>query len=497
LVQEYANVGAATGSLELEVTGGPAAGQQFSVHEDFRVGSAESGPGTLARDRWLSPGHAQFHRGPNGWAIEDLRSVEGTQLNGQPLRGAATLAPGDVIELGSSRIVVLPDAGSSAAVMHASSSGGMAETRRAEKRRDLDGRRLIAFLLDSILFVPVGAVVVYSIGRGRPIFWLALIALGLTYFFLCETLSGQTLGKRVTGLRVVRIDGRPLNPRSVAARTVLRLVDQQLANLVGMITMILTGQRRQRLGDLAARTAVTRASAPYPRPARRGWERAAVWGYPAVWLAPAVLLFALVPDARLLPCGEAGISAGSGNEGSCLVHSRSGDGVFSVVNSGHTLHMPGYEVKLLRTATHPAPRWLRGRRYYVNESTLVVGFKLAITNTADKPLRFDYDSRHVVLGAPRLDNSGMAAVRQLPPAAHGGFRSFAERRPIRPGHKGVAWVSFAIPPVALPQLRQPAAGLALMPDAGGLAAGLEHVGEIRLWRASTPSGIRALSGLHD
>src|SRR3954462_3363717 len=211
-MRDYVATADAVASLELEVTGGSATGQQFSVHEDFRIGSGESGPGTLRGDRWLSPSHALFHRGPDGWAIEDQRSAEGTSLNGRALRGAATLKAGDVIELGSSRIVVLPGAGTSAAVMHAESPNGMAETRRAEQRRDLDGKRVIAFLLDMLLSIPLGAVVVYTIGAGRPIFWLAYIALMLTYFFLCETLTGRTIGKRVTGLRVVRIDGRPLNP---------------------------------------------------------------------------------------------------------------------------------------------------------------------------------------------------------------------------------------------------------------------------------------------
>lgn len=457
--------------LELEVTRGPATGQQFSVHEDFRLGSAESGPGALAGDRWLSPSHALFHRGPSGWAVEDLRSMEGTQLNGRPLRGAAALAPGDVVELGSSRIVVLPDAGTSASALHAASSNGMAETRRAERRRDLDGKRLIAFLIDLVLSIPLGAVVVYTVGRGRPIFWLVYIALMLTYFFLCETLTGQTLGKRVTGLRVVRIDGQPLSPRSVAARTVLRLVDQQLANLVGMLTMIITGQRRQRLGDLAARTAVTRASAPYPRPERHGWARAAVWGYPAVWLAPAVLLFAFVPDVRLLSCSETGMSAASGREGSCLVHTRAGDGVYSAVNTGHTLHMPGYRARLVRTSA-------RGG---------VVGFGLAVSNAGDRPLAFDRYARGVILIGPRLDDSGLASVRQVR----------ARRSPIAPGRTRITWLHFQVPAEALPQLRQASAALVFMPGAGGPVSGLEHIGEIRLGRAATPAAVRALSGLRD
>jgi uncharacterized RDD family membrane protein YckC len=457
-VRDYVDAGAAVAALELEVTGGPATAQQFSVHEDFRIGSGESGPGTLGGDRWLSASHALFHRGPDGWAIEDLRSVEGTQLNGQALRGAATLKPGDVIELGSSRIVVLPDAGTSAAVMHAESPVGMAETRRAEKRRDLDGKRVIASLLDMLLSIPLAAFVVYTIGAGRPVFWIAYLALMLTYFFLCETLAGRTLGKRVTGLRVVRVDGRPLNPRAVAGRTVLRLIDQQGANLVGLITMIVTGERRQRLGDLAARTCVTRASAPYPRHERRGWERLAVWGYPAVWLAPAVLLFVLVPD---------------GDEGSCLVHGRGGSGIFTVVNTGHTLHMPGYDAKLVRTATHRQ----------------LVGFKLSVTNTGDRPLRFDRDSRHVILSGPRLDGTGVESAREL--------RRRAPLRPIGPGRTRGVWITYAVASVALPQLREPPAALIFMPGAGGPVGGLEHLGQLRLWRVSTAAGVKALAGMRD
>src|SRR3954453_11169138 len=92
-VRDFVNAGAAVAALELEVTGGPAAGQQFGVHEDFRIGRGETGRGTLGGVRWLSPSHALFHQGPDGWAIEDLRSVEGTQLNGRALRGAATIKP--------------------------------------------------------------------------------------------------------------------------------------------------------------------------------------------------------------------------------------------------------------------------------------------------------------------------------------------------------------------------------------------------------------------
>jgi pSer/pThr/pTyr-binding forkhead associated (FHA) protein len=101
--------------LELEVTKGPWAGQKISVNEEYRLGSAEPGPGSLGSDRWLSPAHARFHPGADAWMLEDRGSLEGTKVNGRAIRASVPLQVGDVIELGSSRIVVLPDGTASVA----------------------------------------------------------------------------------------------------------------------------------------------------------------------------------------------------------------------------------------------------------------------------------------------------------------------------------------------------------------------------------------------
>jgi hypothetical protein len=85
------------------------------------------------------------------------------------------------------------------------------------------------------------------------------VAWVLYYYFALELLTGQTLGKKAMGLRVAQADGSPPELRQVAMRTVLRLVDGLGVYLVGLITMLATGQRRQRLGDLAAGTIVTTA----------------------------------------------------------------------------------------------------------------------------------------------------------------------------------------------------------------------------------------------
>jgi len=133
----------------------------------------------------------------------------------------------------------------------------------------LDGRRVRAGIIDLVV-VLAGAlglgVVVGALGsdqpRDMPGFDFVVLGWALYYYFACESSSGQTLGKRLMKLRVVRLDGSPAGMGEVAVRTVLRVIDGIAFYLVGLIVMLVTGERRGRLGDLAARTMVVDASAP-------------------------------------------------------------------------------------------------------------------------------------------------------------------------------------------------------------------------------------------
>jgi uncharacterized RDD family membrane protein YckC len=90
--------------------------------------------------------------------------------------------------------------------------------------------------------------------------WLALyLAALLLYYFTLEARTGQTVGKRLLGLRVLRADGGRPSAAAIAVRTLLRLIDWlPFLYLTGFITTLATGARRRRLGDLAAGTDVTR-----------------------------------------------------------------------------------------------------------------------------------------------------------------------------------------------------------------------------------------------
>src|SRR5215210_6833861 len=143
----------------------------------------------------------------------------------------------------------------------------------------LDNRRVLAALVDLAIVVAGAMVILFAADAlgdtGDLQGALGVVTLGwaLYYYFALESGDGQTVGKKLMKLRVVRADGRPAEMRDIAVRTVVRVVDGIGGYIVGLIVMLATGQRRQRLGDLAAGTVVVDASAPAPpAPAFEGLE---------------------------------------------------------------------------------------------------------------------------------------------------------------------------------------------------------------------------------
>jgi hypothetical protein len=93
---------------------------------------------------------------------------------------------------------------------------------------------------------------------------LAIFAIYWGYFVLFETLwSGQTPGKRIMRLRVVREDGRPVRFFEVFVRNLLRLlIDMQpaLSYAIGVVSIIFSA-RSKRVGDFVAGTVVVKERA--------------------------------------------------------------------------------------------------------------------------------------------------------------------------------------------------------------------------------------------
>lgn len=144
---------------------------------------------------------------------------------------------------------------------------------------------LIMFATVLVLIIALAALNVYAKSVAQAIVgpWTTgatLIALVLGYwgyFVFFEAIwDGQTPGKRIAKLRVVREGGHSVTVAASAARNLLRIVDMQ----PGLLHVVAVGssvfdQRGRRLGDLVAGTIVVQevvGAVPVaaPRPARTG-----------------------------------------------------------------------------------------------------------------------------------------------------------------------------------------------------------------------------------
>ncbi len=125
------------------------------------------------------------------------------------------------------------------------------------------GSRFVAALIDLTFkgLLILGAFIVGMLigDLGLALFSIISFAIYFGYDVAFEVLAnGRTPGKRWTGLRVLRDDGRPVDLLSSAIRNVVRLVDGlPLSYLPAMVSILVT-KHNQRLGDLAASTIVIR-----------------------------------------------------------------------------------------------------------------------------------------------------------------------------------------------------------------------------------------------
>ena len=83
---------------------------------------------------------------------------------------------------------------------------------------ELDNRRILAALIDIGLLIPVALVLFAVLGDSSGAIAPLIGGWSLFYYFALESGDGQTIGKRVMKLRVVRADGGPLDMGRVAVQ---------------------------------------------------------------------------------------------------------------------------------------------------------------------------------------------------------------------------------------------------------------------------------------
>ncbi len=128
------------------------------------------------------------------------------------------------------------------------------------------GDRVLASILDFTFLFAYFLIIIFLLGitinlfPNADVIYIVFFILQIPVYFynLASNLifQGQTPGKMIMKIRVVKLDGRSPSLGSYLIRWILRLVDIWLFNgVVALITVIANG-KGQRLGDIAAGTSV-------------------------------------------------------------------------------------------------------------------------------------------------------------------------------------------------------------------------------------------------
>jgi uncharacterized RDD family membrane protein YckC len=150
--------------------------------------------------------------------------------------------------------------------------------------------RALAWLADlgirAAVYLGLAAVLATLGKAGLGILLVVMFLLEWFYPVAFEVLAGgQTPGKKLMGLRVLRADGAPVGWSRSMVRSLLATVDFLPAGYAAGLAAMLLNRRCQRLGDLAAGTVVVHATATpkrAPGPGRTDAAPAGAEGLPAL-----------------------------------------------------------------------------------------------------------------------------------------------------------------------------------------------------------------------
>lgn len=133
------------------------------------------------------------------------------------------------------------------------------------------GERILAYIIDWLIKIAYAVVVFqimfnvigmeqwfedmdnWSIMAIIVLFYLPVIFYSLVFETL---LDGQTIGKRILKIKVVKIDGYQASLADFVIRWFFRIIDLNIMSGVVALIAIVTSPRNQRLGDMTAGTSV-------------------------------------------------------------------------------------------------------------------------------------------------------------------------------------------------------------------------------------------------
>lgn len=134
------------------------------------------------------------------------------------------------------------------------------------------GERILAYLIDFgiLIILLISGMILENMVPSIKIkdisiitfIWLLIYAL---YDIVCETcFNGQSLGKRIMKIKVISLDGSQPTIGQYVMRWLFRIVDFSITAMLGALISTVVTQKKQRIGDIAAGTALIRT---HPRTA--------------------------------------------------------------------------------------------------------------------------------------------------------------------------------------------------------------------------------------
>ncbi|WP_375434529.1 RDD family protein [uncultured Hymenobacter sp.] len=126
------------------------------------------------------------------------------------------------------------------------------------------GERILAAIIDNLILIAWVLTWVLLFTTLKPRGNTTLVVLGVLaalpyvfYHLVCEVFfNGQSLGKKARHIKVIRLDGTQPSLGDYLLRWVLRIVDTGIMSGLIAVIVVASNGRGQRLGDLAAGTAV-------------------------------------------------------------------------------------------------------------------------------------------------------------------------------------------------------------------------------------------------